>query len=49
MVGGLEHLCYEDGLKKLDLFSWKKGRFWRDLIIIFHYIKQVYKKHGEAF
>lgn len=49
IVKGLEHLSYENWLKKLDLFSQKKRRFWGGPIIIFQYIKQAYKKDGEAF
>lgn len=44
---GMEHLTYEERLRKLVLFSLDKRRLWRVLRAAFHYLKGHYKKAGE--
>lgn len=48
MIGGMEHLCYEERLEELGFFSLKKRRVWCHPIAAFRYLKGAYEEDGEG-
>jgi len=46
MIREVEHLCCEERLSELGLYSLEKRRQQRDLTVAFQYTKGIYKKDG---
>jgi len=48
MIRGMEHLCYEERLRELELFNLHKRRLWGDHRAACQYLQQAYKRVGEG-
>jgi len=42
IIREMEHLCCEERLRQLGLFSVQQRRLWGDLIVAFQYLKGAY-------
>jgi len=47
MIRDLYHLSYEERLRELRLLSLEKRRLWEDLVLVFQYLKGVYRQDRE--
>ena len=47
IIRGLEHLSYEERLRKLCLLSLEKSRLWETSLQYFQYLKGASEQEGE--
>lgn len=47
MIKGLEHLCYEESLREVALFSLERGKLKGDLTNVYKYLKGGWKEYGD--